>query len=164
MGKEVLKKGVDGDLDRFLSLYKKVQKRYGKDSKAFVDQLRDIHVPVSIFSPELSCLETLVRFLKENKDLSMNEIAELLGRSPKTIWQAYSFSKKKFSGKLDKDYTSICVPISVFKNRELSLLENLVVFLKEKPLKFSEIARLLHRDQRTVWTVHSRATKKRADR
>lgn len=152
----------DQDLVSFLNLYEKLQKKYGKDAKDIIAKLsKEVLVPVSVFTSEPSRLETLARFLKENKGMEFNAIAELLGRSNKTIWQAYNFSKKKYSEKLIEDYSTYNISASIFKNRRLSNLENLVIYLKEKfNLKFSKIAALIHRDQRTVWTVYTRGLKK----
>jgi hypothetical protein len=56
----------------------------------------------------------------------------------------------------------IAIPSSVFKDRSLSVLEILVEYLKdEKKLSYHEIAVLLNRNDRTVWTVYNRARKKR---
>ena len=46
-------------------------------------------IPLCVFSKELSGLETIVKYLKENLKLESKEISKLLGRSVKTIWQAY---------------------------------------------------------------------------
>jgi hypothetical protein len=57
---------------------------------------------------------------------------------------------------------SVNIPTSIFKNRGLSVLESLVVFLKEEyELHFHDISKLLNRDDRTIWTVYDRAKKKR---
>jgi hypothetical protein len=59
---------------------------------------------------------------------------------------------------------SINVPTSVFKDRSVSVLESMVRFLKEKHnLTYHEIAVLLNRDDRTIWTVYSRVKKKAKD-
>lgn len=53
------------------------------------------------------------------------------------------------------------IPLGMFKNRELAPLESITEFLKEKAgLSFHEIALLLNRDDRTVWTCYNRASKK----
>ncbi len=63
------------------------------------------------------------------------------------------------SQKLSEKYT---VPISVFADRTLASLEAIVEFLKENyGLSYHEIAELLHRDDRTIWTCYHRAKKKR---
>lgn len=55
----------------------------------------------------------------------------------------------------------ILAPVSIFRNR-LSTLEILAKFLKEnKNLTFSEIARLLNRDERTVWHAYRRSLRKK---
>ena len=54
------------------------------------------------------------------------------------------------------------IPSNVFRDRSLSVLEVLVEYLKEKQqLSYHEIAELLNRDDRTIWTVYYRAKQKR---
>ena len=56
---------------------------------------------------------------------------------------------------------SLAIPTSIFKTRELSILESLVVHLKDdKNMTYAQIARLLNRDDRTVWTAYQRSLKK----
>tara|TARA_Y100000310_G_scaffold324581_1_gene386599 strand:- start:12197 stop:12403 length:207 start_codon:yes stop_codon:yes gene_type:complete len=60
-----------------------------------------------------------------------------------------------------KEKTSIAIPSSIFKNRELSVLEAMTVYFKEeKEMTYAQIARLLNRDDRTIWTAYQRAKKK----
>jgi len=54
------------------------------------------------------------------------------------------------------------MPLRILQDRNVAVLEAIVEYLKqEKGLKYSEIAKLLNRDQRTIWTVYSRVKKKR---
>ena len=54
------------------------------------------------------------------------------------------------------------IPVSLFKDRSLSVLEVLVEYLKEEMhFTFHEIAVMTNRDDRTIWTVYSRVKKKR---
>ncbi len=54
------------------------------------------------------------------------------------------------------------IPLRIFSDRTLSVLEAIVEYLHEKEnLSFHQIALLLNRDDRTVWTCHNRAKKKR---
>jgi DNA-directed RNA polymerase specialized sigma24 family protein len=48
----------------------------------------------------------------------------------------------------------------IFKNKELTIFESIISYLREKEIRYSEIARLLNRDQRNIWTIYSRAGKK----
>ncbi|MDP4012450.1 MAG: hypothetical protein Q8R00_02485, partial [Candidatus Nanoarchaeia archaeon] len=44
-------------------------------------------VPISVFNnKELSALETICKYLKENKHYNYHEIAQLLNRNDRTIW------------------------------------------------------------------------------
>jgi DNA-directed RNA polymerase specialized sigma24 family protein len=59
--------------------------------------------------------------------------------------------------------SSLALPTSIFKNRKLSVLEAITVYLKDKKgLTYAQIARLLNRNDRTVWTSYQRAKKKLA--
>jgi len=54
------------------------------------------------------------------------------------------------------------IPTEIFKDRTLSVLEAIVEYLKEqKGLSYHEIAEMLNRDDRTVWTCYHRAKQKR---
>ena len=65
---------------------------------------------------------------------------------------------KKISGKLKMGSSSLFVPISVFSQRDVGVLESLCVFLKDKcSLRYCEIAHALHRDQRTIWNSYQKA-------
>ncbi len=58
--------------------------------------------------------------------------------------------------------SEINVPLSIFRDRSLSVLEVLVEFLKnDMELSYHEIAVMLNRDDRTIWTVYNRVQKKR---
>ena len=57
--------------------------------------------------------------------------------------------------------TLVFLPTSILRNRKLTTLESIIIYLKEKGMKYSEIARLLDRDQRNIWTIYSRAKSKK---
>jgi len=57
------------------------------------------------------------------------------------------------------------LPASVFCNRKLGILETVVKFLKEEhDYTLSKIARLLNRDNRTIWSTYDSARKKEPNR
>ena len=61
-----------------------------------------------------------------------------------------------------KRENNINIPIYIFQDRTLSVLETIVEYLKEKlKLTYHEIAVLLNRDDRTIWTCYHRAKEKR---
>lgn len=123
----------------------------------------DSLIPISIFQNEkLSVLETITKYLKEVKQYKFSQIARLLNRNDRTIWVTYNNTKKKMPELFEYKPSSTFVPANIFHNRLLSMLENITVYLKEKHgLKFSQIAKLLNRNDRTIWTVYNRAQKKR---
>ena len=51
------------------------------------------------------------------------------------------------------------IPISIFKN-ELTIFESIISYLREKEIRYSEIARLLNRDQRNIRTIYIRTLNK----
>ncbi len=59
-------------------------------------------------------------------------------------------------------HSDIMLPTHIFRNTSLSVLESIVEYLKEhQGLGFREIAILLDRDERNIWTVYNRCLKKR---
>ena len=53
-------------------------------------------IPIRILRDRsLSVLETIVEFLKEEKELSFHEIGVLLNRDERNIWTVYNRAKKK---------------------------------------------------------------------
>jgi DNA-directed RNA polymerase specialized sigma24 family protein len=57
---------------------------------------------------------------------------------------------------------SLAIPTSIFRDRDLSVLEAIAEYLKDKKgMRYSEIAQLLNRDDRTIWTSYQRAKQKR---
>lgn len=121
----------------------------------------EITIPTSIFSSKLGALESTVKFLRENCAMSLFEIAKILHRKKNSITSTYHASQKKSPEKIKTAKTKYTISTSVFSNKKLTFLENIAVELKRKyALKNSQIAKLLQRDDRTIWTVINRASKK----
>ena len=127
----------------------------------------EILLPIGIFDNEsLSPLETVTKYLKEDVDLRFKDIALLLNRSQKTVWNAYNESKNKTRLSLNLNKINkkggFFIPSYVFTDRTLSFLESLTEYIRDNfNLRYCQIALLLHRDQRTIWTVYQRAKRKR---
>jgi hypothetical protein len=57
---------------------------------------------------------------------------------------------------------NIEIPVEIFQDRNVAVLERLSEYLKDRlNLTYHEIAVLLNRDDRTIWTCYNRAKKKR---
>ncbi len=117
----------------------------------------EIYLPITIFQGKLTPFQAIIKYLKEQLNLSNRKISHLLNKDIKAVWAAYQLGRKK---PFLFNETPIQVPLSIFKDKNLSSLEALVRFLKNLDMNYAEIARLLNRDQRTIWTVYSRAKKK----
>ena len=64
-------------------------------------------------------------------------------------------------GGTDDSDRYVNVPTFIFKDRNLAALEALVVYLKDSQgMTYAQIAKLLNRDQRTIWTSYKRAKEK----
>lgn len=128
----------------------------------------DILLPSSIFlERRLSFLESIVVYLKEVRKLTYSEIATRTNRDERNIWTLYNRAAKKlgtadFSVRTDVPF--IFIPLSVVRDRSLSIMESVVYHLKQTTsLRNSEIALLLGRSSKTIWTVYNRARKKKND-
>lgn len=162
----------DKEFISFIYNYHKVKAKFPQISKEKLQSFfRDILIPILIFVPELGVLESIIKYLKENLNLSFSNIAKLLGKSNVNIRVEYFNSLKKYPKKfeflniVDENFKSTAIPLSIFRGSELSMLECLVKFLKEDlKLKFSEISVLIKRDQRTIWTIYRRVISKESSR
>ena len=142
-------------------LYERLKLNYSSQEILQALENQEIFIPVSIFNEELSSLELVTKYLHENRSIGLKKIAELLERSSANIWNSYKRSQKKFPKKLDV-LDSVLIPLNSIKDKNLSLLENIVFYLKNSlKLSHHEIAVMLKRDDRTVWTVYNKARKKK---
>ena len=135
----------------------KIKKDYGLDDKQLLNLVnRQILIPISVFHNS-SPLEAIVKYLKEFSKLNFKEISSLLNRDQRTIWTTYNNIKKK---KIKLNIKSeVFIPIEVFSDRKLSILENLVSYLI-KDYSLLEISRLIKRNYQTIWTCYTRAKRK----
>jgi hypothetical protein len=118
-------------------------------------------IPIAIFRYNLSPLSCVVKYLRENLELRFTKIAAILKRDNSTIWDAYQKAKKEMPDHYLEENSKHYIPITMFNNRKLSILESLVYYLKTKfDVKFTEIAQLTKRSPKTIWTSHDRAKKK----
>ncbi|MBD3260055.1 hypothetical protein GF371_05525 [Candidatus Woesearchaeota archaeon] len=118
-------------------------------------------VPVEAFGTKLSPSESLIKFLKENEKENYHEIAVELNRDERGIWSGYRRAKQKMPRRYSVRKPAANIPVSIFKNRELSILENVVMFLKDSlNWKLVQIARILNKKPTTISTAYSRAKEK----
>ena len=121
-------------------------------------------LPIEVFDNDsLSALETVTKYLKEELNLRFKDIAIILNRNQKTVWDAYRNARNKMELKFKiKKNNGFSVPSYVFKDRSVSFLEALVEYLKDNlDLRYCQIASFLNRDDRTIWTVYHRVKIKR---
>lgn len=148
-------------LEQFILAF---QQTYNVDLSRVLSSLHDLtqpdSVPASVFCEELSSFEAVVTYLKENKQLTFHQIAQLLSRDDRTIWTTYQKARAKHAAPLTVDSSAPVFPASILQNRSLSVLENIVSYFKDQGLSLRQIGLILKRDERNVWTVHSRAKKK----
>ncbi|MFA5173930.1 MAG: LamG-like jellyroll fold domain-containing protein [Candidatus Pacearchaeota archaeon] len=151
--------------DRLLDvLESKLEDKYGINIEELLSEIKkkkekEIEVPLIIFRKSIGPAEILCKYLRENKKLRFSEIAKLINRDERTVWINYRNAQKKIKGKIEIQ-KSLVIPISVLSNKKLSILESIINYLKEKDLKNSEIAEILNKDQRNIWTLYSRVKKK----
>jgi len=146
-------------------LLKELQTKYNLSEDEILSQIKEVPtvlVPASIFTNKNARpLELLCKYLKEERELNYKEISKLLNRDYRTVWTTYSNVAKKLKAKLEVPPTKYLLPVSIFHDRRLSVLEAAVGYLKENfSLKLAEIATVLNRDQRNVWSSYHKAKKK----
>ncbi len=115
-------------------------------------------IPVCAFAKDLSLLESVVKFLHENRKMGFAEIARSLNRAQSTISTTYRKAAGKKQSRLAED--GLHIPCAAFSDRRLSVFESVVLYLKERGCSISQIAGQLKRDSRVVWEIARRAQKK----
>jgi len=125
----------------------------------------EFSLPSSIFrNRNLSFLESIVVYLKELQRLRYADIARLTNRDRRNIFSLYERACKKLKDKpfiVDEKPPVFYIPISVVQDRSLSIMEIVVEYLLSLGLRNSEIANLLARSPKTIYTVHARVNAKR---
>lgn len=114
-------------------------------------------IPATAFDNNLTPLETLTHHLADDQLKKLN-------RPKQTLQNAQENARKKAPDGLTPAPSKHHIPITIFGDRTLSPLEHLCTHLKEQGLRNNEIAQTIGRNPRTVWTVLSRADKKRGER
>ena len=121
-----------------------------------LDKLNKPFIPVSIFTPKLTPLESIVKFLKEEKKMSFHEISLILKRNERNLWHTYSNAKKKFSSKFKIVNSDLQIPLDIFSNK-VPPMKTIVKYLYEKEsLSYHNIGKLLKKNERTIWTSYNR--------
>ena len=139
----------------------------GESSRKEAFSSTNLLIPTTIFyDRSLSFLESLVEYLKEQLNLSYHDIGKLTNRDERNIWTLYDRARKKRNGK-ESSITSkspiVQIPLSVVKDRSLSILEVVVEYLRDQAsFTNRQIAITLNRSDKTVSTVYMRTKKKRA--
>ena len=143
-------------------LFEELKTKYGLSEDEILSKLKgEVSVPASIFTNTvLRPLEILCKYLKDELNLGYKETSQLLNRDYRTVWTTYRNASRKLKANLAVPPTKYILPVSIFQDRKLSVLEAVVAHLKERGLKLVEIASVLNRDQRNVWGIYHKAKKK----
>ena len=96
--------------------------------------------------------------MKEELDYSYHKIAVILNRDDRTIWATFRSATSKHPKRFINVKSGFSIPLSILDDRRFGVLENMVLYMKDElQFRFKEIANLLGRDQRTIWTTYHRA-------
>ncbi len=120
------------------------------------EQVKPTLVPSYILRDrKLGILECITKYLKEEFKFSYHQIAGLLKRDDRVVWVTYNNAAKKKKEKFAVKEPNVWLPISIFTDKNFGPLESITVYLYDQSkLSFNEIAKLLDRDNRTIWAVY----------
>jgi len=135
-----------------LRLAREILQAFSKTSDAHDDGF-----PASIFSTELTPFESICTFLVEQRSMKYKDIAQLVHRDTAIVGITYRRARKKHPTALPV-HSEVIVPFDIFSER-MTLFESIVLHLT-KTHTVAQIAALLNRKYRTIWTGYSRARKK----
>jgi len=75
--------------------YRAVWGAYNSSRKSETHFPQENGLLIQSFYPNLSILESVVFYLKQNYSLTLAEIGKAIGRSPKTVWTVYNRALRK---------------------------------------------------------------------
>lgn len=160
---------LDNDLQALNTFMENFSDKYQISYDQLLEQLRKMQqgsskpvlIPSSILrEKKLGILEAVTKYFKEVLSLSYHQIAILLKRDDRVVWTTYNRAiKKKPDGLLIKE-PNVWLPVSIFTN-SLGPMEAITLYLHDKlNLTFNEIAKLIDRDNRSIWACYHKAKKK----
>ena len=121
---------------------------------------KEIIIPVSILKSDLSALQSICKYLKENLDLSLNKISKILNKDNKTIWASYNNAIKKQKEKITIKDNKYYIPISKISSNNLPILASIIKYLKEdQDLNYHEIGIILNRNEKNIWSIYNKNVK-----
>lgn len=151
-------------MEEFLAFLKLLPREKKERIAAFLrEEIKPQYtIPVTVIATDtLSSLEAIVKYLKEVYMLSFIEIARLLNRDKRTIWTTYHNAKAKMRKRFRTHTSKTEIPVSLFTDRQISVLEHIVEYLKtECKMTNREVARALNKNYRTILSVHRRYVQK----
>lgn len=148
--------------EEVLALFSKFSIDLGNARRFSVLFEDEMMIPATIFSTKLSPLEALVLYLNQQRGMRLSEIAGKLNRDQRTIWITLRNARNKRTG-LSTSQTTTYVPLRIFSERKLSILEHLCLYLKDRGMRLRDISALLGKAPNTIWTCHHRAKEKGGD-
>ena len=117
-------------------------------------------IPLNIYSDKkLGILESTVKYLKENSNLSYHEIAIILNRDDRTIWATYRKTLKKHEDKFSISSGGETVDPDIFSNRDIAPLGALIAHLKNKGMTLKNISLALNRSYKNIWMTDNKRDK-----
>ena len=149
------------EIELVKTLIDKISSTYNISSQEIIDKLQapSDAIDAAAFSIDaLSPTEVLVKYLREKKFNKFSEIARFLKRSQNTIQTTYNNAQKKHPKVLSFTNSNINVPLSIFSSEKFTVFESLVRYLRDsKNMTNRDIAVILKKSNKTIWTVYSRA-------
>lgn len=154
------------ELSEFRESFEKIKQKYQLSGAELFEEIEtQVVIPCSIFTKELTILQTVCKYLRENLKIRNRDVGLMLNRDDTIIWATYRKARQKVPEKFTVGDLQVVVPVRILSNRQFSAFENIVMYLKEQHgMKYVEIASLLKRDERTIWTVYKRAMVKRNEK
>ena len=164
MKNDELKKNLDA-LNVFIE---NTAEKYSISFDEILYRLRKKEVETDIVIPSfilrdgnLGILEAVTKYLKEEIKLTYHKIAVVLNRDDRVVWVTCSKAMKKKKERFAVAEPNYWLPVSVFAETNLGPLEAISKYLiDEAKLDFNEAAKLLSRDNRSIWACYNRSKSK----
>ncbi|MBW2970753.1 sigma-70 region 4 domain-containing protein [Candidatus Woesearchaeota archaeon] len=162
--KEVFLKELisDSDLAGLQNRIELILKKHGleKEVKIVVEDENAGFLPNSIFTKKLGIAESVVKYLRENLELPNMVVGELLHKTANNVAVIYRKATQKQAARFEKLDFEHKVPFEAFSDSRYTTFEAIALFYSQQEMSLKQIAAILHRDERTIWTTLQRARSK----
>ena len=142
-------------LQHYINLLKET---HNLTQEEILTELQNTKIPANIYAGELTALQATTKYLHQ-QGKSPESIAKQLKRTTRDV----NNFLEKATKPLPKTTSKYTIPANCFADKNLSPGEHVIKELQKQHLNIQEIAKLLNKNEQTIYTQHYRIQQKQGE-